>query len=88
MKYEILEISRNDACCNSGLKGKIGFGHPKELPDKKGYYSGGLHLSFIRNIPIYSSIKNQTKGIVDYYKDVQSTEYVYFLSVKLIKVAN
>ena len=96
-KYKIIKIDESDACfvnnpakikfnTDNKLINKTGFGIVTEIDEKPGYYSGGLYLLFVRSFPVYLSNYLRRLGQVDYYNYRQSTEYVYFHCVKLIKV--
>ncbi len=97
-KFQILEVGKEDACFSdkkhahdnyskkNNLIGKIGFGNLVERSDKPGFFSGGLNLSFMRSVAVYQSYYERKKGVVAYVTRKLSTEYVYFTSVRVLKV--
>lgn len=96
-KYQVLEIDKEDSCFVSThepnnrkkkneLINKIGFGELTEIKEKPGFFSGGLHLEFIRSVPINKKTKQDKSA--PYFENRQSTEYIYFRSVRVAVVGS
>lgn len=88
MKYQILDVSENDALYNRKLVGKIGVGEPKKILNTLNSYSGGLTLPFHSQMPVYKFYRGNKTSLIDYYTSILSDQYLYFSNVKLKKVAN